>query len=124
MLVHSNSKVYTISDEPSSNAPRPTFGSRKESSLNRLISSTPDLSSLKKLKKFEPAKPKISSLLNIQFPNDENFTREVSREGTLSLSLDGVGGTYLVKGRDKNCIAVFKPGDEEAGAPSNPKKKC
>jgi len=34
---------------------------------------------------------------------------------------DGLGGTYFVKDRDGDTIAVFKPRDEEPLAPNNPK---
>ena len=37
------------------------------------------------------------------------------------LALDGVGGTYFLRGPDKRNLAVFKPGDEEPFAPNNPK---
>jgi len=122
MLVHSNTKMF-LPDESSSKTPKSNFGSRRREMIsNSFISSTPDLSTFCKLQNFEPmAKPKAQSF-NLQFPNDDHFAREVSKDGNLSLSVEGIGGTYLVKGRDKKCIAVFKPGDEEAGAPSNPKK--
>lgn len=35
---------------------------------------------------------------------------------------DGLGGTYFVKGRRGDSIAVFKPRDEEPLAPNNPKE--
>jgi len=34
---------------------------------------------------------------------------------------DGLGGTYFMKGRDGQNVAVFKPRDEEPCAPNNPK---
>jgi len=44
-------------------------------------------------------------------------------EGDLKLSHSGVGGTYFVStGEDQKPLSVFKPVDEEPGAPNNPKK--
>jgi len=40
----------------------------------------------------------------------------------LSLSPEGVGGTYFVLDSSGSKYAVFKPVDEEPGAPNNPKK--
>lgn len=37
------------------------------------------------------------------------------------LSEDGTSGTYLLRGRQKDALAVFKPIDEEAFAPNNPR---
>eukprot|EP00743_Colponemidia_sp_Colp-15_P003410 GILK01003684.1.p1 GENE.GILK01003684.1~~GILK01003684.1.p1 ORF type:complete len:739 (-),score=166.20 GILK01003684.1:243-2459(-) len=37
------------------------------------------------------------------------------------LTLDGTGGTYLLRDRTKRIAAVFKPQDEEAFAPNNPR---
>jgi hypothetical protein len=43
-------------------------------------------------------------------------------KGDVKLATSGVGGTYFVSGiNDKAPIAVFKPIDEEPGAPNNPK---
>jgi len=46
--------------------------------------------------------------------------------GTNPLAFDlcqqGVGGTYFVRDSTGNRVAVFKPSDEEPGAPGNPKK--
>jgi hypothetical protein len=44
-------------------------------------------------------------------------------KGDLKLATSGVGGTYFVSGvnGEKTPIAVFKPIDEEPGAPNNPK---
>lgn len=33
----------------------------------------------------------------------------------------GTGGTYLLRGKQKQTLAVFKPIDEEAFAPNNPR---
>jgi len=41
---------------------------------------------------------------------------------TLILSPEGVGGTYFVQDSSSSKYAVFKPVDEEPGAPNNPKK--
>jgi len=38
------------------------------------------------------------------------------------LCQQGVGGTYFVRDSTGNRVAVFKPSDEEPGAPGNPKK--
>ena len=38
-----------------------------------------------------------------------------------ALAKDGTGGTYFMKNRQSQVIAVFKPTDEEPFAPSNPK---
>lgn len=54
---------------------------------------------------------------------------EVLEEATKALDLgqapnlveDGLGGTYFIKDRNGNSIAVFKPRDEEPLAPNNPK---
>lgn len=37
------------------------------------------------------------------------------------LSNDGTSGTYFLRGPDKRIEAVFKPIDEEAFAPNNPR---
>jgi len=44
-------------------------------------------------------------------------------KGDLTLASTGVGGTYFVSGVEPNspAISVFKPTDEEPGAPNNPK---
>ena len=39
-----------------------------------------------------------------------------------SLHEEGSGGTYIVRSVDSRNIAVFKPMDEEPGAPNNPKQ--
>ena len=37
------------------------------------------------------------------------------------LTNDGTSGTYFLRGQDKKLQAVFKPIDEEAFAPNNPR---
>lgn len=37
------------------------------------------------------------------------------------LTLDGTGGTYILTNTKKQCIAMFKPSNEEAFAPNNPR---
>ena len=37
------------------------------------------------------------------------------------LTDDGTSGTYLLRGKNKQTLAVFKPIDEEAFAPNNPR---
>jgi len=108
MLVHSGTYTFNNPDEPKS----PKVSSIKHDSSTSLSRSTEI--PLCKSQKIEKEKPSII------LPNDENLTRDVS-VGKLILSLEGVGGTYLVSKNKKN-VAVFKPGDEEAGAPLNPKK--
>jgi len=41
--------------------------------------------------------------------------------GHFVLCEEGVGGTYFIKNPSGSYVAVFKPNDEEPGAPSNPK---
>jgi hypothetical protein len=41
-----------------------------------------------------------------------------------SLTLDGTGGTYLLKNMQRGPRAIFKPLDEEAFAPHNPRSYC
>jgi len=38
-----------------------------------------------------------------------------------SLAFDGTAGTYMMKDINKNTVAIFKPIDEEAYAPNNPR---
>ena len=38
-----------------------------------------------------------------------------------NLSYDGTSGTYMLRGPDKKTLAIFKPIDEEAFAPNNPR---
>ena len=37
------------------------------------------------------------------------------------LTSEGTSGTYILRGKDKSCIGVFKPVDEEQFAPNNPR---
>jgi hypothetical protein len=37
------------------------------------------------------------------------------------LTMDGTGGTYMHRNKDHKTVAVFKPLDEEAFAPYNPR---
>lgn len=45
----------------------------------------------------------------------------IGLENSVDLCPDGVGGTYFVVDKDRECIGVFKPVDEEPGAVLNPK---
>ena len=38
-----------------------------------------------------------------------------------SLSLDGMGGTYILRDAKRRPVAAFKPRDEEPFAPNNPR---
>jgi len=40
------------------------------------------------------------------------------------LTPSGLGGTYFLKNSAKQVVGVFKPEDEEAGGPNNPKGNC
>lgn len=40
---------------------------------------------------------------------------------TPQLAFDGTAGTYMMRDQNKNTIAIFKPIDEEAYAPNNPR---
>jgi len=44
----------------------------------------------------------------------------LKKESSVQLCMEGVGGTYWI-GEDQQWIGVFKPVDEEPGAPLNPK---
>jgi len=53
----------------------------------------------------------------------ESISEEISGGGCcLELSEEGVNGTYFLKNKRGAELAVFKPSDEEAGSPRNPKK--
>jgi len=41
--------------------------------------------------------------------------------GNMDLCPNGVGGTYFVRDETNAAVAIFKPTDEEPGAPNNPK---
>jgi len=112
MLVHSG--TFTLNPDET----KPKVGSFKRETSSPSLSRSTEIP-LNKSQKIE----KERTILTLNLPNDETLTRDVSM-GKLTLSLEGVGGTYLVSKnlRDKNYVAVFKPGDEEAGAPLNPKK--
>jgi len=47
--------------------------------------------------------------------------REWIESGQFSLCEEGVGGTYFIKNSSGTTVGVFKPQDEEPGAPDNPK---
>jgi len=46
----------------------------------------------------------------------------ISNDLTSELSLDGIGGTYILKDKKSIPFAVFKPRDEEPGCMNNPKQ--
>lgn len=108
----------TIKIIPTSKGSRRTMGSKRDSFTSIKINSAPDLTAL-----IKTQKPKARDLekYHIQLPNDENFSRVVEN-GTHVLSEEGIGGTYYIQGKNNQYIAVFKPGEEEAGAPLNPKE--
>jgi hypothetical protein len=61
----------------------------------------------------------------IKDPGTPDFARQALQyleTGELVLSVEGVGGTYFLEDPDGANFAVFKPVDEEPGAPNNPKK--
>lgn len=65
---------------------------------------------------------------NSQVVNRSQFVEAVKQitatnPAAFELCDQGVGGTYFVKDRDGHKIAVFKPIDEEPGAPGNPKNR-
>jgi hypothetical protein len=49
-------------------------------------------------------------------------TKDFIRQNPLRLCSEGVGGTYFVQDSSGSPFAVFKPVDEEPGAPNNPKQ--
>jgi hypothetical protein len=69
-----------------------------------------------------------------RIPEWVRYSRDAIRQGDVKLCTTGVGGTYFVTRRaDANpnpddedegekTVAVYKPTDEEPGAPNNPKK--
>jgi hypothetical protein len=70
--------------------------------------------------------PAISDIAN-RIPEWVRYSRDAIRQGDVQLCTTGVGGTYFVNrpgpdGED-HAIAVYKPIDEEPGAPNNPKKE-
>jgi len=56
-------------------------------------------------------------------PQLVQHARKCVAENNVILSEDGLGGTYFVCDESGNKIAVFKPIDEEQGAPNCPKKR-
>jgi hypothetical protein len=69
----------------------------------------------------------VEDPMQVEDPNAPNptFLRD-ARDGLLhnlspKLTLEGTGGTYILSSRGKPTVAVFKPSDEEAFAPSNPR---
>jgi hypothetical protein len=71
----------------------------------------------------------LEELLNIEnLTEDEpelvKETRRIlslNRNDSVELCNQGIGGTYFISNEDGERIAVFKPTDEEPGAPGNPK---
>jgi len=60
---------------------------------------------------------------NFQYPQWVNDSLLSLQNGTVELCQTGVGGTYFVRSDNPEAtISVFKPIDEEPGAPNNPKK--
>lgn len=67
-------------------------------------------------------------------PEWVRYSRDAIQRGDVKLCSTGVGGTYFVsrqaavesEAHSEDCkpIAVYKPIDEEPGAPNNPKKQC
>lgn len=59
-----------------------------------------------------------------EIPRSPFYTKSLEnlQKCSVELSEEGVGGTYFLLDHDGNKFAVFKPIDEEPGAPSNPKK--
>jgi len=67
-------------------------------------------------------------------PQWVSYSRDAIRQGDVTLCTTGVGGTYFVTRQSnanpaededevEKAIAVYKPTDEEPGAPNNPKKQ-
>lgn len=63
---------------------------------------------------------------NSQVPSKINRTIEEIMKGMTfglnpQLAFDGTAGTYMMRDRNRATIAIFKPIDEEAYAPNNPR---
>lgn len=77
--------------------------------------------------------PTLNGVLAIDerpaLPEWVRYSRDAIQRGDVKLCATGVGGTYFVSrpaDETSKCdvIAVYKPIDEEPGAPNNPKKQC
>jgi len=66
----------------------------------------------------------VEQPLLLEEPSLLSEARKLLSAGVDNLQLcdEGVGGTYILKTVDGYPFAVFKPTDEEPGAPNNPKK--
>jgi len=91
-----------------------------ESSLGELVEFVPS--------NISPDKPISSTPVDLQneLASCQNtdllrLARPCIESGRLELSPTGVGGTYIVLDENTTPIAIFKPVDEEPGAPNNPK---
>ena len=51
----------------------------------------------------------------------ENVIAEIRQGLKPELSFDGTSGTYQMRNNQRKTVAIFKPIDEEAYAPNNPR---
>jgi len=101
------------------------------SSVNALISSISNIwgtvtslvaltSYLNKQASF-PEDPAVPEITEPQTPEFARLAQQYLETCQLTLSKEGVGGTYFLEDPNGANFAVFKPVDEEPGAPNNPK---
>jgi len=101
------------------------------SSLNAIISSVwGTVTSFVALSNFfkksaedeTPVEPENPPLQQDTTPEFARLAQQYLASNPLILSESGVGGTYFLQDPNGDPFAVFKPVDEEPGAPNNPKK--
>ena len=83
-------------------------------------------SPLKKLRSKPPAAAALSKTTTTPPPNlEQNFVKQANqglrRYSTPSLTPEGTGGAYIIRSSSGRNLAVYKPSEEEAFAPNNPR---
>lgn len=64
---------------------------------------------------------KAEAIVTMEMCHDPRVSESVKRKIAPKLTKSGVNGTYFVKSRKGEVIGVFKPSDEEAEMPNNPR---
>jgi len=60
---------------------------------------------------------------DVQLEDMVERTQAALAEGSLELSHEGVNGTYFLRNKEGEIMAVFKPNDEEVNAANNPRTR-
>lgn len=125
----STSSTWDLKQQDETNIEKQT--TRKVQADNNYVPATKEIIDTKtyqfeETQKFENSEKKEKSLNDQILPQwAKNSLRKIEKSD-MKLCESGVGGTYFISedtGGEESRIAVFKPVDEEPGAPNNPKKK-